>query len=426
MSGALLLVVAKIGVAGVVTLDYQASAPPHLIALMIGLSLAAIAISVITIRYFLASISNPMKTLKDWFLLCAEGNITITNNEQEEIDEFKRRGGEMGEVFSAFEEFLVSLGDVNRTFDQISGGDLDVQVRVRSERDVFNKSLKRMSEQLSQMVGDFCAASDSISEGSVQVLEKSQSIARTAEENDGAVVKLVEGINSVDVAVHNDVASIELALKLSETIIRNAETGSKQMREMTAAVQEIVSASQSISKVIKVIDDIAFQTNILALNAAVEAARAGNHGKGFAVVADEVRNLAAKSAEAAKDTNVLITNSIEKAQLGAQIASQTAESLERIVQSIVESNEVVSNISDSVSSQMTDLEIINSEAGRVQDIILGITENLSGCALTAGELNEQALLLSKLVAGFNLPSRYRQQSAQVEALSRSEVVSFSL
>jgi len=174
------------------------------------------------------------------------------------------------------------------------------------------------------------------------------------------------------------------------------------MDEMTTAVAEIEKASQSISKVIKVIDDIAFQTNILALNAAVEAARAGVHGKGFAVVADEVRNLAAKSAEAAKDTNELISDSIEKSKLGTRLANETAESLDQIISNITENNAIVKKIIDSVDDQTSTIDKVNADIERVATITHNTSAAAEESAAASEEMSAQADVLKDLVARFNL------------------------
>jgi methyl-accepting chemotaxis protein len=174
------------------------------------------------------------------------------------------------------------------------------------------------------------------------------------------------------------------------------------MNEMTSAVKDINQASQSIGKVIKVIDDIAFQTNILALNAAVEAARAGQHGKGFAVVAEEVRNLAAKSADAARETGTLIANSTEKAELGSRIAGETAASLAEIVSGISESNQFINEIAQSSEQQSSGIEQINSGISQVAHVVQQNSATAEESAAASEEMNGQSSMLEGLISRFKL------------------------
>ncbi|MCL1820937.1 MAG: methyl-accepting chemotaxis protein, partial [Oscillospiraceae bacterium] len=174
------------------------------------------------------------------------------------------------------------------------------------------------------------------------------------------------------------------------------------MDEMTVAVKEINTASQSIQKVIKVIDDIAFQTNILALNAAVEAARAGQHGKGFAVVAEEVRSLAAKSADAARDTGGLIANSMEKAELGTRIAGETAASLAEIVSGINESSQIVSEIAQSSEEQSAGITQINHGIDQVAQVVQQNSATAEESAAASEEMSGQSSILEELIAQFKL------------------------
>ena len=194
----------------------------------------------------------------------------------------------------------------------------------------------------------------------------------------------------------------EKAATLAETIRGNAEKGSLQMEEMMLAVNDINEASGSISKVIKVIDDIAFQTNILALNAAVEAARAGQHGKGFAVVAEEVRNLAAKSAEAARDTGSLIENSIDKANLGVRIAGETAESLSEIVSGINESHQLVGEIARSSEEQTQGINHINTGIDQVAQVVQQNSATAEESAAASEEMSGQSDMLQQLIAQFKI------------------------
>jgi methyl-accepting chemotaxis protein len=209
-------------------------------------------------------------------------------------------------------------------------------------------------------------ASRAITDGSRQIADGAQSLSRGTTEQSAVIQQLSSSVNEIKTQTEQNADVARVAATLSTDIRGNAEKGNNQMSNMMHAVKEINDASNQIGKVIKVIDDIAFQTNILALNAAVEAARAGQHGKGFAVVAEEVRNLASKSAEAAKDTGGLIENSIEKAQLGLDIATETSESLREIVDGINKSAQIVAQIAESSDKQtaaISQLQQTTSQSG---------------------------------------------------------------
>ena len=174
------------------------------------------------------------------------------------------------------------------------------------------------------------------------------------------------------------------------------------MEDMMSAMEDINRSSESISKIIKVIDDIAFQTNILALNAAVEAARAGEAGKGFAVVAEEVRNLAAKSAAAASETAELIEDSINKVSAGSKIADDTASALEAITQGVSKSGTLIAEIAESSNYQATAVAQINQAIGQVSQVVQTNSATSEQCAAASEELSNQANRMMDLLSVFRL------------------------
>ena len=365
--------------------------------------IVSIAAAIILALYISNLISKPLIPLTNFMKKAgATGDITIDPAVAETINKYGRRKDEIGQCISATTTFMERLTQTSKELELISSGDLTSNINLLSESDTMGSSLKQMADNLNDMFAEIQLSTNQVSTGSKQVADGAQSLAQGATEQAAAIEELSSSIAEIAKSTKRNAETAGKTSKLSVTIKENAEKGSRQMDEMITAVKDINEASQAIGKIIKTIDDIAFQTNILALNAAVEAARAGQHGKGFAVVAEEVLNLAGKSAEAAKDTGLMIQNSMEKAQLGSRIAGETAESLNEIVAGINESGQLVNEIAKSSEEQSLGISQINTGIEQVAQVVQQNSATAEQSAAASQEMSGQSGLLEELIARFKL------------------------
>ena len=347
----------------------------------------------------------------------ATGDIALSPEDAANLEKNRSRD-EIGILTEGCAGFIRHVTNVAQELETVAGGDLTTEVELLSEKDIMGKALVTMVESLNSMFGEINQSTAQVSTGSKQIADGAQSLAQGSTQQASSVEQLSASISEIANKTKDNAGMAGRAASLANTIKSNAEKGSRQMSEMTAAVKDINQASQSIQKVIKVIDDIAFQTNILALNAAVEAARAGQHGKGFAVVAEEVRSLAAKSADAARDTGGLIADSMEKAELGSRIADETAASLAEIVSGINESSQIVNQIARSSEEQTAGVLQINKGIDQVAQVIQQNSATAEQSAAASEEMSGQADMLEELVAQFKLKGGLRPPAMPRSASSR--------
>ena len=384
---------------------YASSLASTLFIAIICVLVVVLAVSLFLALYISGLISKPLAVYDKWMEATGKnGHIVYTPQEFGILKEYKNRRDEIGTLFSSLENLLDYMNETCNELKLVADGNLNFDVMIRSDKDMLSQTLQKTIDGLNSMFDKIRAASYQVSANSQQIADDSQILAQASTEQAATIQQLSDSATEI---AEKTKANAEMAAKASElafTIKGNAEKGSKQMDEMVAAVNEINQASQSISKVIKVIEDIAFQTNILALNAAVEAARAGAHGKGFAVVADEVRSLAAKSTEAAKDTDALISDSMEKARYGAQIATEVAESLVEIVSGINKSSEIIDRIAVASDGQSVGIAQINNSITQVSGVVQRNSATAEESAAAAEELSGQSEILKDLIAQFKLKS----------------------
>ncbi|MDR0468978.1 MAG: methyl-accepting chemotaxis protein [Peptococcaceae bacterium] len=341
----------------------------------------------------------------------ATGDITISPENKRIMGEISQYKDELGSLTYGAESFIMLVTDAARKLEAIADGDLTAEFVPLSDKDTLGNSLKKVLDNLNGTFGDINTSTTRVLNGAKQVAVGSKSLAQGSTEQTAAIEELSKSVSEITERIKESSDVAGKTAELTSSIQGKAEKGSLQMDKLMEAVQDINEASYSINKIIKTIDDIAFQTNILALNAAVEAARAGEHGKGFAVVAEEVRNLAAKSAEAAKDTGVIIQNSIEKAEYGSNIAGETAASLTEIVSAIRESSDMVSEIANTAEGQSMSIIQINNG---IDQVALVVKQNSTTAQESAGasqEMSAQSDLLQQLIAHFRLREMQQYRNA---------------
>lgn len=340
------------------------------------------------------TISRPIKRMVEAAdkLSVGDVNVSVEATTKDEI----------GSLMLSFSKMIENIRNQAFTVEKMAAGDLTIEVKAKSDNDLLGMKLSEMIRTNNEVLGNINSASEQVAAGARQVSSSSQMLSQGSTEQASSVEEITSSMTQVAAQTQQNAVNANQASELATTAKENAVQGNIQMQEMVKAMSEINDSSTNISKIIKVIDEIAFQTNILALNAAVEAARAGQHGKGFAVVAEEVRNLAARSANAAKETTEMIEGSIKKVEIGTKIANETAVALDKIVGGVTKAAALVGDIASASNEQASGISQINTAIEQVAQVVQTNSATAEECAAASEELSSQAELLKEAVMKFKL------------------------
>lgn len=339
-------------------------------------------------------------------------NAAVAGNLDEHIDESNFAGGYRKIVHGineTIDAFAAPIRESCKVLSEFEKGDLTTEItgEYNGDYNLIKEAVNGTIKEYNKLLLAIRESANQVAAGSKQISDSSQLVSQGATEQASSVEELDSTISDIAEQTKQNALNAQMA---SETAIQeqnNAASGNEKMKELLDSMNSINESSRNISKIIKTIDDIAFQTNILALNAAVEAARAGQYGKGFAVVAEEVRNLAQKSAQASKDTTVLIEDSIQRAEAGTKIAEESAEVLNKIVNGIKRSSELLGKIASASNEQATAISQIDTGITQISSIVQTNSATAEESAASSEELSEQANVLFNMVKQFKLKNHHQ-------------------
>ena len=356
---------------------------------------------VVTLLLIKRMVGTPITELSESARVIAEGNMNVFVS--------GRSNDEIGELADAFRHMIDSTKEQIKTLEALSHGDLTLSVQSRSEHDTMSLSMIKMIDNLNSMFNEIQNAADQVSIGSKQIADGAQSLAQGATEQSAAVEALSSSIGVISQMGRENSTNAAAALEDAQQAVELMEVCTEQMAQMLTAMKTIDEKSKDILKTTKVIDDIAFQTNILALNAAVEAARAGQHGKGFAVVAEEVRNLASKSAEAAKETASLLESSSQSVEEGNRIVEKVNVSMQSIIDFSHKNEEMIASVQAISAKQSETIDVVATGIDQVAQVIHQNSAQAEQEAAASEEISDQCELLQELIAQFKLREDGRSQ-----------------
>ncbi len=344
----------------------------------------------------------PVRKLEEVMKEVVKGNLSA-DVEYDSKDEFGEMATYMHEMTTGV---ATIIKDIERILTAMAGGDFSARSADRSSYiGDYKKILQAMigiKAALNTTMTTLNQSADQVASGSDQVSSGAQALSQGATEQASSVEELAASINDISNRINENAHGAETASKKSDMVSEIAGEGNRRMQDMLSAMADISNSSGEIGKIIKTIEDIAFQTNILALNAAVEAARAGSAGKGFAVVADEVRDLASKSAEASKNTAVLIENSLAAVENGRRIADETAGALEKVVSGIQEATDMMDSIARASREQADAITQITVGIDQISSVVQTNSATSEESAAASEELSSQAQIMKDLVRKFKL------------------------
>jgi methyl-accepting chemotaxis protein len=375
----------------------------NLAIIIMGSVLAVGILLSILLGYYIAnSIGNPLKVMAAAGNRIAEGDVNVDDLMTEKDRALTNRKDEIGTLASMVNRLIDGAKRQSEEAQLVAQGDLTVDINLKSDRDLLGMSLRELVGNLHDIAVNIAEAAGQVTLGAGAVSNSSIVLSQGATEQAGVIEELNATLGEISAQTSLNADNAANANDLARKAKANAENGNRQMQDMLSAMNDINESSRNIGKVIKVIDDIAFQTNILALNAAVEAARAGQSGKGFAVVAEEVRALAGRSATAVKDTTAMIEGSVKKVEAGMKIANDTAKALKEILIQVDKAAELVNAIDIASKEQAIGIKQVNQGIAQVSIVVQTNAATAEESAAASEELSSQAAHLKEQVEVFKL------------------------